>query len=149
VTAVRHSVAVVVRGENGTFGVVRRPDDPADPLAGLWGFPAVTLRDGEEEQAAVLRAGLVKLGVRLAAGRKLGERTAGRDGYVLRLSDYEAAILDGTPSAPQADRSVTQYTEFRFTADPSVLHQAARKGSLCCQVFLDSAAPGGAAPASP
>ena len=35
----KHSVAVVVRGDDGTFLTVRRPDDPEDPLAGLWGCP--------------------------------------------------------------------------------------------------------------
>ena len=41
---IKRSVAVVVRGpEAGTFLVVKRPDDPGDPLAGVWGLPAVTL----------------------------------------------------------------------------------------------------------
>src|SRR5215469_17637049 len=105
----RHSVAVVVRAPDGAFLVVRRPDDPDDPLAGLWGLPAVTLRDGEDEQAAVVRAGQVKLGVELAAGRKLGEKTADRGSYVLRLSEYETTVAAGTPSVPQPDTSMTQY----------------------------------------
>ena len=63
----KHSVAVVVRAGGGRFLAVRRPDDPEDPLAGLWGLPAITLRDGEDEQAAVVRAGRAKLGVQLAA----------------------------------------------------------------------------------
>jgi 8-oxo-dGTP diphosphatase len=134
----KHSVAVVVRGENGTFLVVRRPADPADPLAGVWGLPAVTLSDGEEEAAAVRRAGVVKLGVRLAVGRKLGEKTADRGAYTLRLSDYEAIVVSGTPSVPQADASVTQYAALRFVSDPAVLLDAARKGSLCSQIFLEA-----------
>jgi hypothetical protein len=57
----KHSVAVVVRlpGELAAGGhpgggafVVRRPADPADPLAGLWGLPAISLRAGEDERAA-------------------------------------------------------------------------------------------------
>jgi 8-oxo-dGTP diphosphatase len=138
VKPVKHSVAVVVRSENGTFLAVRRPDDPADPLAGVWGLPAITLSEGEDESAAVLRAGRVKLGVTLAVGRKLGEKTADRGSYTLRLSDYEAVVVSGTPSVPQADQSVTQYDGLRFVRDPSVLREAAGKGSLCCQIVLES-----------
>ena len=136
----KHSVAVVVRGGAGRFLAVRRPDDPEDPLAGVWGLPAITLRDGEDERAAVVRAGRAKLGVELAAGRKIGEQTADRGGYLLRLSDYEATIVSGTPSVPQPDDSVTQYVACEFTGDPAILSEAAAKGSLCARIFLDQTA---------
>jgi ADP-ribose pyrophosphatase YjhB (NUDIX family) len=142
---VKRSVAVVVRPgpadggspPGGEFLIVRRPDDPGDPLAGVWGLPAVTLLDGEDERAAVVRAGRVKLGVELAAGARIGEKTADRGGYVLRLADYEATILDGTPAVPQPDESMTQYTACRYTADPGALAEAAARGSLCAQVLLE------------
>jgi predicted TIM-barrel fold metal-dependent hydrolase len=135
---IKRSVAVVVRGpEAGTFLVVRRPDDPADPLAGVWGLPAVTLADGEDELAAVVRAGRDKLGVELAAGVRLGEASADRGEYLLVLADYEASIVDGTPSVPQSDASVTQYVEWRYSADPGVLAEAADRGSLCARIFLE------------
>lgn len=137
VKPVKHSVAVVVRDEGGAFLVVRRPDDPGDPLAGAWGLPAVTLRDGEDERAAVARAGRVKLGVELAVGARLGEKTADRGGYVLRLADYEATVAVGVPVVPQPDASMTQYTAYRFTAEPGDLADAAARGSLCAQVFLE------------
>jgi len=133
-------VAVVVRGEDGTFLAVRRPDDPDDPLAGLWGLPAITLRDGEDERAGAARAGRVKLGVELRIGRKIGEQTADRGEYVLRLADYEATVVRGTPSVPQADRSVTQYDACMFTDDPRLLAEAASKGSLCARIFLEETA---------
>jgi len=136
----KHSVAVVVRGEDGAFLVVRRPDDPRDPLGGLWGLPAITLRDGEDEQDAVLRAGPAKLGVELAVGPKIGEKTADRGDHVLTLSEYEAHVLRGTPAVPQADASMTQYVAVMFTDDPVVLREAAAMGSLCAQIFLESAA---------
>jgi predicted TIM-barrel fold metal-dependent hydrolase len=136
----KHSVAVVIRGEGGTFLAVRRPDDPDDPLAGLWGLPAITLRDGEDEQAAVARAGRAKLGVELRAGKMIGAKTADRGTYVLRLADYEATVVSGTPSVPQADGSMTQYGACMFTDDPGLLAEAARKGSLCAQVFLERTA---------
>jgi hypothetical protein len=135
----KHSVAAVISGADSTFLVVRRPDDEEDPLSGVWGFPAVTVREGEDEAAAVIRAGRVKLGVELAVGRKLGAKTADRGGYVLHLSDYEATITAGTPSVPQPDPSMTQYAQWRFTGDPRMLGEAAEKGSLCAQIFLETA----------
>lgn len=141
-TRIKESVAVVIRNARGEFLVTQRPDDAADPLAGLWGFPAVTRRDGETGRAAAQRIGPLKLGVTLAVGAKLGERTASRGDHVLRLADYEAAIVDGTPVVPQPGSSVTQYVACRFTSDPAVLAEAARHGSLCAQIFLDAAGRG-------
>jgi hypothetical protein len=138
---VKRSVAVVVRrpgGEaGGEFLIVRRPDDPDDPLAGVWGLPAITLLDGEDERAAVARAGRAKLGVDLAAGPRVGAKAADRGGYLLRLADYEATVVAGVPAVPQPDDSMTQYTECRYTADPGALAEAAARGSLCAQVFLE------------
>ncbi len=135
---VKESVAVVVRNEAGEFLVTRRPDDPGDDLAGAWGLPAVTRRSGEAERAAAERIGPLKLGVTLSVGAKLGERADDRGEYLLRLSDYEASISDGTPSVPQPDDSVTQYVACEFTSDPAVLVGAARRGSLCAQIFLEA-----------
>ena len=136
---VKRSVAVVISGAGGTFLIVRRPDDAEDPLSGVWGLPAITLRDGEDEAAAVVRVGRVKLGVDLAVGRKLGAKTADRGGYLLQLADYAATIIAGKPSVPQGDTSMTQYAELRFTDDPGMLGEAAVKGSLCAQIFLADA----------
>jgi hypothetical protein len=135
---IKESVAVVIRNAAGEFLVTLRPDDPVDPLAGLWGFPAVTQREGEAAQAAALRIGPLKLGVTLSVGARLGERIADRGDHVLRLADYEASIVDGTPVVPQPGGAVTQYVACRFTSDPAVLAEAARRGSLCAQIFLDA-----------
>jgi ADP-ribose pyrophosphatase YjhB (NUDIX family) len=139
VATVKHSVAVVVRGEPGTFLVVKRPDDPDDPLAGVWGLPAITLRAGETERDAVIRAGRVKLGAELSVGDRLGEKTHDRGSYVLTLADYEATVAKGTVTVPQPDTSMTQYTEAEFVTDPGVLADAAGKGSLCAQILLETA----------
>lgn len=135
----KESVAVVVRGGEGRFLVARRPDDPADPLAGLWGLPAVTRRAGESERAAAERIGPLKLGVTLAVGARLGEQTADRGGYAIRLAEYEASVISGVPVVPQADDSVTQYVECAFTGNPAVLLPAAERGSLCARIFLHAA----------
>jgi hypothetical protein len=134
----KQSVALVVRDADDRFLIVKRPDDPADPLALVWGLPAITLLPGEDEHAAAERVGLVKLGVTLAVGRKLGELTASRGDYLLRLSDYEATVVSGKVSVPQPDDSMTQYVECRFTSDPALLNEAARRGSLCVRIFLES-----------
>jgi len=134
---VKRSVAVVVRAPDGAFLVVRRPDDPADPLAGVWGFPAVTLAEGEDEMSAVIRAGRDKLGVQLAPGQRIGAATADRGEYLLFLADYEATIRTGTPVVPQPDTSVTQYAGWRYTTDPADVAAAAAKGSVCSQLFLE------------
>jgi hypothetical protein len=137
----KHSVAVVVRGPgDGTFLVVRRPDDPADPLAGVWGLPAVTLAAGEGELAGVARAGRAKLGVELRAVRRIGETEGAQGGTALRLAEYEAVIAGGVPSVPQADATVTQYTACRYTAEPGDLAEAAARGSLCARLFLQDRA---------
>jgi 8-oxo-dGTP pyrophosphatase MutT (NUDIX family) len=133
----KRSVAVVVGRPGGEFLIVRRPDDPDDPLAGAWGLPAITLLDGEDERAGVVRAGRVKLGVKLAAGARIGEKTADRGGYLLHLADYAATVLAGVPVVPQPDDSMTQYTACRYTSDPGTLAEAAARGSLCAQVFLE------------
>jgi hypothetical protein len=135
---VKESVAVVIRNEAGQFLVTRRPDDEADDLAGAWGFPAATRRHGEPERAAAERVGPLKLGVALSIGAKLGERSDDRGEYLLHLADYQAWIVRGTPSVPQPDTSVTQYVAYEFTSDPGVLVAAARRGSVCSQIFLES-----------
>ena len=69
--------------------------------------------------------------------RKKRQASADRGDYLLVLADYEATIVDGTPVVPQADASVTQYVEWRYAADPAVLVEAAARGSLCAQIFLE------------
>jgi 8-oxo-dGTP pyrophosphatase MutT (NUDIX family) len=137
---VKRSVAVVIARPDGAFLIVRRPDDPDDPLAGAWGLPAITLLDGEDERAAVARAGRVKLGVELAAGARIGEKTADRGGYVLRLADYAATIVAGSPAVPQPDDSMTQYAAWRYTSQRADLAEAAARGSLCAQILLEDRA---------
>jgi 8-oxo-dGTP diphosphatase len=135
---VKESIAVVIRRPDGAVLVTKRPDDPEDPLAGVWGFPAVTCAPGEDDRSAAERVGPAKLGVTLAIGTKLGDREQVRGQYLMRLADYEAVITDGTPTVPQADDAVTQYVECAFTDDPLVLVPAAQRGSLCTQIFLDA-----------
>lgn len=119
--------------------VVKRPEDEEGPLAGLWGFPAITLTANESEIHGALRIGPTKLGVEVDVGEKMGELSCDRDAVILHLSDYAATIPKGqTPSVPQSDTTVTQYVDLKFTADPTELFPAARRGSVCTQIYLSS-----------
>ena len=119
--------------------MVQRPKDEEGPLAGVWGFPAITLRSGETEHDAAVRIGRAKLGVDLQIGHKIGERTADRGDYVLHLSDYAATIADDlVAKVPQSDTSMTQYIDLAYADDSKVLFPAAQNGSLCSQVYLSS-----------
>lgn len=137
-TPFKHSIALVIKNKKGEFLIVKRPDDEPGALAGVWGFPAVSLKEGENEVQAVHRAARVKLGVEVEIIRKIGEKTADRGEFVLHLSDYEATITSGTPSVPQPDTSMTQYTDYHYANDPAVLFPAAEKDSLCSQIYLQS-----------
>jgi len=129
-------VSIIVKHANGDFLVVKRPNDPSDNLAGVWGFPAVTLRDDETDVKGLKRAAKSKLGIEVGIIKRLGESTHEGPDYILKLTDYEVFITKGIPKVPQTDQSVTQYTEYKFTNDPAVLIPAAKKGSLCTQIFL-------------
>src|ERR1700739_3529468 len=54
-----------------------------------------------------------------------------------RLAYDEATLAHGPPPAPQPDTSMTQYTACRYTADPESLAEAAARGSLCAQIYLE------------
>ena len=133
----KFAVAIVLRDKDGKFLAVRRSDDD-DSLPGVWGLPAASRRRNESDQDAVLRAGREKLGVTLEALERIGTDRIDRDTFVLELSDYAVSLVAGEPSVPQPDRSVSQYTALQYTSDLGLLVEAARKGSLCSRVFLDS-----------
>lgn len=128
---------MVIKNDKGEFLIVKRPEDEEGPLAGVWGFSAVTLKENESEVKAARRVGSTKLGIEVEVGQKIGERTGERGAFILDLGDYEATIQDGQmPSVPQADATVTQYVGLKYTSNPSELFTAAQRGSLCSQIYL-------------
>jgi len=129
-----HSVAVVITDATGRLLVVKRDDEDKD-LPGVWGLPAATIRDGETPEQAAIRAAADKLGVSVRIGRFTGEDTIDHR----HLREYEAEIVDGTPSVPQNDPSVSQYADLKYTDEPRILVEAARKGSLCSRIYLRNA----------
>jgi|ERR671923_1611859 8-oxo-dGTP pyrophosphatase MutT (NUDIX family) len=130
----KQSVSLVIEGPGGLL-LVRRPDDDEE-LPGLWGLPATSLGEGETEEEAVRRAGRAKLGVEVRPVRPLGEETGERLGYRIRMRDWEAEIVSGRPAVPLPGPG-TQYVELRW-GEATELAPAARAGSLCSRVLLES-----------
>lgn len=133
---VKRSVALVIQNENDDYLVIQRPED--DRLSKFWGFPAASPKEGETIEEAAHRAAETKLGVEVELQKSLGTQRSDRGDYVLELTDYLAKITSGTPKVPQPDTSVTQYIDWKFTSDPTILIPSARGGSVCSRVFLDS-----------
>jgi hypothetical protein len=121
---VKRSVSLVIEGPAGVL-LVRRPDDD-ERLPGVWGLPAASLREGESERDALLRAGRDKLGVQIEPLEPVGEEG--------RMRDWRARIVEGEPSVPQG-KDGTQYVELRW-GEPAELAPAARAGSLCARALL-------------
>lgn len=133
----KRSVAIVIRDRANRVLVVKRADDdPAFP--GAWGLPASSRRNGETEQEAAIRTGRDKLGVGIKITGFVGKEAIDSGGHSSDLSEYEVQIDEGTPFVPQPDRSVSQYVDLRYTDDLSILFAAARQGSLCSRILLDS-----------
>jgi ADP-ribose pyrophosphatase YjhB (NUDIX family) len=125
---VKRSISLVIEGPAGVL-LVRRPDDD-DNLPGVWGLPATSLRQGESEHDALLRAGREKLGVEVEPLRPVGEETGERGS----MRDWAARVVEGTPEVPQPGEG-TQYVSLRW-GDAGELAPAARAGSLCARVLL-------------
>ncbi len=139
VRPLKRAVSLVLRNDSGEFLIVKRPNSATDDLAGVWGFPAVQLIDEESEIDGAYRCGRAKLGVDVILGQKIGESTHERPSQILTLSDYEATLArDNVPIVPQPDTTLIQYEACIFTHDYTLLYPAARKGSQCTQIFLES-----------
>jgi len=128
----KHSVSLVIEGPAGLL-LVRRPDDD-DTLPGVWGLPAASLREGESEREAVLRAGREKLGVEVESLQPIGGEEAERADHGIAMRDWAVRIASGQPSVPQAAGG-TQYVQWRW-GHARELAPAARAGSLCARVLL-------------
>lgn len=120
----KRSVSLVIEGPDGLL-LVRRPDGD-ESLPGVWGLPAVSLREDESEEDAVRRAGPEKLGVEVVPLRPVGSDGA--------MTDWEARIATGSPAVPQEGPN-TQYSELRW-GELRELEPAARQGSLCSRALL-------------
>jgi ADP-ribose pyrophosphatase YjhB (NUDIX family) len=121
---VKRSVAVVVR-KGDEILTLRRPDND-DELPGVWGLPAASYRPGETLEEIVARIGSDKLGVKLTATRKLAAGSQVRKKYCLEMELWEVHASE----APVR-------SQWKWSA-VGVLAVGREKGSLCCELALES-----------
>ena len=133
----KRSVSLAIRdpARPGLVLQVRRPPDD-DGLPDAWGLPAASLSPGESWEEAALRAGREKLALTLEVGPVLREGSVARADASLTMKLFEARILAGTPDVGVAPAGVTRYTAWRWDT-AAALRPAARRGSLCCRLYLE------------
>jgi ADP-ribose pyrophosphatase YjhB (NUDIX family) len=134
----KESVATVIphRGTDGRILLVQRPTTANEELPGVWGLPAASLRQGEDDFAALKRIGRQKLGRELTPLRMIAQGRSQRSDYDLDMRLYQALLGDEPELASSTDESVTLYTDWRW-GKPEDLRDGAAKGSLCCQLAID------------
>ena len=103
-----------------------------------WGLVGGLIQDEETSEAAAIRAGRDKLGVDISLIKQLGYDSKRTGGKVLRMYQYEAEIINGTPSVPQEQGMGTQYQELRWETKEG-LRPALNGGSLCSKIFFNVA----------
>ncbi|MFM2424291.1 MAG: hypothetical protein RLZZ70_682 [Candidatus Parcubacteria bacterium] len=117
--------------------VVKRPDH--DPnLPGVWGLPAVVIKNGELPENAVRRLGIEKLATTIKPVSYIGIKYADRGSYELILMDIQADLAGVEPSVIDAPTMDTKYVDQQWTTDYTIFKDAAAKGSLCSRIFLES-----------
>jgi len=116
--------------------LVKRPEDDKD-LPSTWGLPAGSVKNGETYEESVLRSGKEKLGVSLEIIELIEEGEVERKDYILHMKEYEAKITKGEPEVPQQVEGITQYQDWKWGVWDE-LKETAQKGSLCCQLYLQS-----------
>ena len=133
---IKESVAFVAENEQGQFLAVQRPDDD-DHLPNVWGLPAGSLRSDETAEDTIRRSARDKLGIAVTNITFVGEETADRGDHTLHLREYSVDIPEGEViSITSRDPEVSLYQAFTFSDDPTLLQEAAQKGSLCSIIFL-------------
>lgn len=131
------AVAVFEDKDRKRVLVVKRPEEPGEEFAGMWGLPAATLAPDEKPEGAARRLGRQKLGLTLEVSSVLAEGTQERDGDQVSMILYSAWAQDWPPKLhPPESGDVTYYTEWLW-AEPDVLLPTAEAGSLCCQLLLE------------
>lgn len=134
---IHYSAALIIYNEDRTkYLLVRRPLDD-ESMPGYWGFPAASKKYPDESwEDIVYRAAKIKLGVEIEITKMLGQDEIDRGDYFLKLRDYEVKVIRGEVSVPQEKEGVTQYSDMKWTDEPSELIKAAKAGSVCSRIFL-------------
>ena len=132
----KQSASIVITGDKNEFLIVKR--SMGDSFSGHWGFPAASVRGDETLEEVALRAARDKLGVEIEITKVIGERTENKGEYNEHQTEFEARILSGEISLKERDSSVSKYDEFKYTSNPKELLPAAKDGSICSRIFLES-----------
>lgn len=131
----KHAIAFVIYNKDRTkILIVQRPSDDKN-LPDVWGLPAGVVNDDETFEQCVIRSGTEKLGVGLKILGFIGRGSLDRGDYILHMEEYEVAVVNGEPVAPQPFPKVTQYQKWKWGA-PEDLKEAESKGSLCSRIYL-------------
>lgn len=135
---VKYVVAAIVKNRQKPeeFLIVKRPDDDPD-LSGGWGFPAVTMKQGELPEQAAKRICREKLNCEAEATRFLGIMFQKRNSYDIFLMDVEMLLAkDQTPDVHKSSTENTAYVDQKWSTDPLDLMPSAKGGSCCSSIFL-------------
>jgi 8-oxo-dGTP diphosphatase len=133
------AVAVVINdAKSDRVLLVRRPEEPGEDFAGMWGLPAATLGEGESVEAAVERMGRQKLGIGLTPGGELHRGLQLRGDSTLEMVLVEAEARDWPPALrpASAGSASTHYTDWTW-GDTEMLRPTAELGSLCARLYLE------------
>jgi len=85
---VRVAAAVIER--DGKYLITQRREGAVLPL--LWEFPGGKVELGENDEAALRRELMERLGADIEVGKKLGETHHAYEGYWVVMAMYEAAL---------------------------------------------------------
>jgi hypothetical protein len=135
---VKYAVAVILKNSQRSdqFLIVKRPENDPD-LRGHWGFPAVTLEDGELLENAAQRVCTEKLKCTAVSMRFIGAMFQKRNNYDILLMDIEMVLIGARePECQMSETQHTKYVEQRWTTDPLDLMASAKEGSCCSSIFL-------------
>ena len=136
------ALAILKADEPSKVLLVYRPEDDEE-FPGMWGLPAASLLAGETYRKAALRVGTQKLGTDVRVGKSIGSGSQDRCNYSLKMRLYQAALPRDLPALPDTDRrpgitpEMTMYVSWRWGAAWE-LEEAARRGSLCSRLLLES-----------
>ena len=119
------------------FLAVKRPSN-AKSLPDVWGLPAVTLNYSEPPEIAMSRVAKEKLNTEVELLGCLGLDSINRGNYYLTLMDIVVKLKGKEPSVIEAQTKHTKYIGQQWTDEPSILKEAASKGSLCSRILLKS-----------
>lgn len=133
------AVAAIISNPNSLkeiLAVKRPPDD--ESLPDVWGLPAVTVKEGELPEDAIRRLGVEKLSTKIEPISYVGIKRADRGSYELILMDIAAELKGQEPSVKEATTTGTKYVDQKWTNDYAIFEEAAKKGSLCSRILLES-----------